>query len=84
MPWISHQGEQHDGKHKDDQQKAGAATGMQRGKAARVFRGERQVMLVAVNGFVLRPVILERASHIGAPCAKKDVADENEDAAKDR
>ena len=72
-----HDGVEHDGQDEGDQQKAGAAARMQRGKGAGVFGGQGQIGLVAIHGFMLRAMIAEHPLHIRNAAAERHIAQQN-------
>ncbi|MPN18851.1 hypothetical protein SDC9_166216 [bioreactor metagenome] len=78
VPPVSEQGVEQDGQHKHDQKEGGAAAGVQRGELPCVLRRQRQTVLMAVHGLVLRAVVLEGAPHVRDSPAKDHVADQNQ------
>ena len=67
-----HGGKQ-DGHHDHHEQKAGAAAGMVPGHIPHVLHRQRQAPLVAEDGLVLRPVVLEDPVDILQPGAEEEV-----------
>ena len=70
---VQHEEEQ-DADDKDDQEERRSAAGMQARKSLSVFGRQRKTGLLAVDGFVLRAVILEGAADIGNKAHQEHVA----------
>ena len=71
------QAEQQKADDENEHHEAGSASRMQSVELLRILRGQLEIVLVAVDRFVLRPVILKQRSYLVHPPYQDDISYEN-------